>query len=453
MLLRRSAVALGLLLLGSCSGNGSSPDAGADAGMDAGRDGGRRDLGIDSGRDAGTDARVADAGLADMGLRDGGPPEPAGWVPLPGLPAGCVIERAEHPETVYSPSWLPCEGADGCQRLAPPEPGTLRVFGRTEGWHDGERGYFMAIQGGERDGRRILLLADTEGRTLAAWSGPNDLDDGVCSASSVEVRDGHAAMLVRVSIDGERQGRLYFGPIDVIGRLAEPAVVLGPDVVGTSNVLQRMAVSATTVAMELQPAGIVVVVEGERMDLLRPTASVPGIPQVPIVVGQNVLWSAYGSPVTIAHGGMDRPAELFYGSPGADVVGFDTDGIGVAWVQLYADLGPDGLPRRELWTASYVEDPADLRPRRLLPFADVERGVVGGGVYASRRVAPDGSIQRLLLHDLADGNQRTFTAPRGYAILENPIYVTTDELLVMGNDGEHVTLFRIDLRALPRTSP
>ena len=118
----RLAEALALIALGVSGCTSSS--APTDAGLDATADVGVRDTGMrDSAR---PDTSIRDTGPADTGTADAsdsGVADP-GWVPMPGLPDGCVFERAEHPERVFTPEWrtepscgpgcvLPLKLADG----------------------------------------------------------------------------------------------------------------------------------------------------------------------------------------------------------------------------------------------------------------------------------------------------------------------------------------------------
>jgi hypothetical protein len=100
-----------------CEGSGAQqPDAGSDAGSEAGIHAGQ-DAGLE---DAGVSERTPEAGpTVDGGARSDAGADPVGWTPLPGLPEGCVVERAEHPELLFNPEWVPC--GDGCQRLVDPE--------------------------------------------------------------------------------------------------------------------------------------------------------------------------------------------------------------------------------------------------------------------------------------------------------------------------------------------
>jgi hypothetical protein len=52
--------------------------------------------------DVAIDNRLAPIGVAQPNVPVDGGPEDPGWVPLPGMPARCAIERAEHPERLLT---------------------------------------------------------------------------------------------------------------------------------------------------------------------------------------------------------------------------------------------------------------------------------------------------------------------------------------------------------------
>jgi hypothetical protein len=390
----------------------------------------------DSGRDASTDTR------ADI---DSGPVGPAGWVPLPGLPAGCVVERAERPEVVFTPTWEPC-GA-GCERLVQ-DPRYVWAFDERVGVHDGERGYFEIVMAeiGDADGHRIVVLAGTQGPPLGAWRGPSLRDPGLCSLGSAAVSARSAALEVTVGFaDFPRQAPIYHGSHAEIGRVTEPIHVLRDDILRGSNSIQRMAVSETTVAAELQPLGAVMVMEGsERRMLSGPESPVRGIPQNVHVVGNLVFWEDWGRSIQLAFGSLRQTEAIFFGVDGWDVLVSSVSGEAIAWTQG-TPVGVDSTV--ELWTAPYVDTPGAIAPRRVRDLEILTDGLAGGGHYAVH--LPDVVGFRIEVYDLSDGRKRAFRAPDGVALPGAPFYLSTAEMLVKGVSDGRGTLYRIQLASLP----
>jgi len=441
MLLRALVVAaaLGALAPGCACGATAHPmDAGADAARDADRDAGPRDAGRDAGpRDAGPDAGPADAG----------PPDPAGWVPLPGLPDGCVIERAEHPEALFTAEWIPC--GDGCLELAPPASGR-RGFDPRVGHHDGSRGYFGIVQTDPVTFGRRVVLGTTEGAPLGAWRGPHWAEEGVCQIGPEAVASRAAAFGIRIYGDSwPRQSRIYHAPLADIGLVTEPVAILDDRILRGSNAVQHLAVSDTTVAAEVQPGGFIMVIEGGAMRKLGGGLDpvVRGIPQNVHIVGHQVLWEDWDARIRMAAGSMTADARYYYEAAGADVLSTATDGVALAWMQGYDYLAGTGWRRVELWTSGYHEDPALLAPRTVRDLDGYLGLTLGPGVCAMRRVT--GGPQRAEIFDLPDGRRRTFTMPAGTALVEDPLYITATEMLLLVGRRSGATLWRVDITRLP----
>lgn len=395
-----------------------------------------RDGGRDAARDASRDAADRDTGMDVEGWWD-----EAGWVPMPGIPEPCVIERATNPSVLYQAEWTSC--GDGCERLVA-DSRLVRAFDETSGWHDGMRGYFFVVQRASDDslGRRMVVLATTEGTALAAWRGPAAFgDDGVCQVGATSVGDGSAAFSIRRYMDGSGEFMAYHAPLSEIA-LATVPIGSYPGADG-----QEMVNSASTVAVERQPTGIAHVFEEGRDGTVGRTSEVPGSVHGLSVVGQDLYYNEYGSRWRAAYASLDRSAAIFREKADADVIMFATDGAACAWIEAYDRLPGSTWARAELWTAPYTDDAGALAPRyvRLLP--GVIEFTIGDG-YIGYRITIDGP-QRIELHNLADGSRKTFVAPDGWVLPANPNYIANGEMLVRGRGAPGPTVFRVQLASLP----
>ncbi len=433
------------MLLAGCSG---SHTATADGGRDGGRDGGK-----DAGRDAGArEAAAQDAGH-DAGPPDGGPDAGVadpGWVPMGGLPDGCVVERAQHPEALFTPHWDACPGGvTGCLELRD-DPRFNRNFDGQTGAHDpvAGRGYVEVVEHERADpeDRRIVVLASTQGAPLAAWRDPVQGETSLCMLGIVGVSAEAAAFEIMSYGDHwPNQSRIYHAPLDAIGAVSEPEAVLRPP--GTS-VVQNIAVSASTVAATVQPAGLIMVMDrGAVRQLGGAGSAVPGIPQGVRVVGHQVLWEDWEDTVRIAHGSIDQAASIYYAAAGADLKSFHTDGQDLMWLKGWNRESSGHYDNLELWTAPYTPDAESLELRKAIDYFPVRvSGAFGAGVFGIRLIDP---IQRAELYDHADGRRRTFPMPGGCALLFAPLYISAHDMLLVAACPGHKTLFRVDPSALP----
>lgn len=444
--MRHSVCGLALLVwLASCScRQTAAPDAGdaGDAG-DAARDsvsGEPRDASLDLGRDSSGDT------AADTSL-DAGPIGEAGWVPMPGYPEGCSIERATRPEVLFEPLWLSC-GA-GCQYLAP-EPRFQRTFD-TVGWHDGTQWWFVVIQSSDAQHREVIFAPD-DGLAIAAWRGPGPRHPGVCQIGPTALADNAAAFGVRVLGEGlPDQFRLYHASLDDIGHVTAPVAIRDPSMGVGSRGVQDLSVSRTTVAAEVQPAGVVIVFEGGASRILGGLASaVPGNPQHVRVVGRTVWWEEWSYPISLVTGSLAQEATYFRRTVPDDVLVLGVDDGQMAWLEGYGWVAPT-LPheRTELWTAAYTDDPAALAPRLLREVDSWGPAVLGGGVYAFYTSDVGGANVRIELYDIADGRRRVFRSPEGVGVADRPLAITADEMLLKGRFEGVPTLFRITLASIP----
>lgn len=177
------------------------------------------------------------------------------------------------------------------------------------------------------------------------------------------------------------------------------------------------------------------------------TALSPGL-LIPVrLVGDRIYferWLGSEGPVLVTTGTIDDgPTDLIDVRPG-DVQRFYTDGVTMAWLQGY---DYDGATRRydrlELWTSPIASRPEDLRARRVRDFPGLHAGNVGGHWYAIRAgFAMD-------VYDLNDGSRRHWEPPDGNNVLEAPLYVTDDEILVTSSRNA----YRIDPNTIPVVEP
>ncbi len=376
----------------------------------------------------------------------------AGWVPLPGLPDGCVVERAEHPEVLFEPEWLSC--GDGCLHLAR-EPRFQRTYDRV-GWHDGTRWWIAVIQSTDAEHREVVL-APSDGPAVAAWRSPDGWENGLCIIGPNPIGDNAAAFGVQIlGEDLPEQFRLYHAPLTEIGSVIEPIAVRVPSMgVGSSGV-QRLSVSRTTVAAEVQPAGVVIVFEGGRSRVLGGALSpTPGTPQRVRVVGRDVWWEDWAHPTSLVVGSIDQEGSYFRRNVPDDAFVLGIDDGQMAWLEGFGWGGiVSRYDRLELWTAPYTADTAELRPRRIREIETSGPALLGGGVYGFFGGDPGGTNPRIKLYDLADGRHRNFRSPDGVSVPESPLGITNEEMLLKGRFtvdpfNRFSTLFRIDITRLP----
>lgn len=433
---------LALTLGCSC---GSAPHGDADPPRDAGpRDAGHRDGATrDSGR--------RDTGAADAGTDAAINPE---WVALSGLPDWCTIERAEAPESLLPVEWVACSGMErGCRQLVS-DVRYERAFLRGVGASDTERGYFGVVESEWGGGKRMVVLASTEG-ALAAWRGPDPAaaDGVVCQVGPAALAPPSAGVGVRMVRGAERSHFLYHAPLDEIARIDEPTARLDDAFLAGSSV-QRMAASATTLAVEIQPSGVIALVEAGRIT----TLTSPRTAQRVHVVDRDVFWEDWPHPVQLYAGGIDSPATLLRSVAPADVVSFAAGGDVVAWLEASGWSDAEGTyARMELWAAPYARSAVDLRPRRVRGLDDYSSvtgvPVIGGGHFAL--VYPSAEPpHRVDVWDLADARRRRIVIPLSARLFDRPLYINENEIMIPvtllrgpAYTNER-TLWRIDLASL-----
>lgn len=445
------------MLLAGCGGCGSD-DAASDGGPEPAAEepldeGGAMDAGDAAADDAAPDALVdasTDA-AADGGT---GPYPEAGWVPLPGLPDGCVVERAEVPERVFVPEWEPCPAPlEACEVLAFPEDdGRERRILANRGSHDGERGYVVFS---ERPvpgpGRWVTVLAATSGTPAGAWRFPDrSAGGGLCGVVRFGLAPNAAAFGLNISGDPPpRQVRVYHAPLSEIGSRTEPDVVLGSSDIG-GRFSQHVQTSDTTVGIELQPAGRVLIVEEGEARVVEPTAEVGGAPQNVAVLGRHVLWEDWPSTagVRIAQATIDAGPSVYLAPDGAEVRSFDADGGRMAWLQAYGPKPEGGYDRLEIWTAMHTPDPADLTPTKVTELPARVGENVAGEFYTDI-LFTDGRLS-LVMYDLTDGRRKTLALPDPWIPSGGVLYIHDGEVLLgVSHADRGGTVMRMEFGAIP----
>jgi hypothetical protein len=431
-----------MLLVTACS-RGDDDQHVADASVrDAGHDAGRRDAGI---RDAGPPR--PDAGF------DAGPPDPVGWVQLPGFPDGCVIERAEHPEMLFDSEWTSC--GTGCQKLSP-DPRFLRSVDRDVGYFDGSRFWFFLVQQrfGDIEGHYIVVLAASDGSVAGAWRAPNLDDPGMCMLFPLGVGDGHAVFGVQVGdrVDWPRASPIYHASLDAIGSVERPIATLTEAEVGGS-LPQRVGVSASTVVLEVQPRGSIFAIEGGEIHLIGGLGTaMPGLPQETQLVGRTAYWEDWGEVhVRAAFGRVgDAPGLLREVEPDA-VRWFQVDETSFSWIEARRLVKLGEYEVVELWTAPYTADAGALEPRLVRPIDRFMHDTrAGGGHYAQLTVR---RTQRIItVYDLVDGRRRDFVPEGGRPVFNRPLAIGPDQMLIQVSWDDAVpgrALTIVDLSTLP----
>ena len=454
-----------LCALGACSSSSTPPDASADSGvLDTGTgDSGARDTGA-------RDTSPPDTGARDSGTLDGGEADP-GWVPMPGLPDGCVFERAEHPERVFTPEWRtePSCGP-GCDYLAPPPAGMLRAYDPRIAWYADGHGYFYGVQGHQGSDLNEVFLASTDGPAIAAWRyplGPGRIAG--CAVSAVGYGAGDAAFVID-SRGGDLPYReyIYRAPLAEIGQVTEPMHVLDEtDIVpGSSNGTSILLVSPRWVVAVLTPGDYYLFLDADtRLKVGGPGAPVRAGPPVALLGDEDLYWEDWSSGARVALGDSTGNEHYVLSRlPDAEIIGTSILPSRWAWLQAYDRLpSSSGWSRYELWTGPWPAAGEPMTGHKVTDVSKYNGGVGSEHTYAQLMADAGGVNRHIELWDLADGRHRVFdppggTASIGWGVLDNPSYITDSEMLVsagnfdIGPSGPR-TLVRVQLDALPTVTP
>lgn len=424
-----SACVVVLLTTCTCSTPSPDNDAGSDAGrgwLDSGsRDAARPDATRDVGRDAPEDAP-----------RDGGPNDPE-WVRLGGQPEGVDLYVARHPERVLNVPWESC--GSGCQRAVCDH----RTCNFVSAWAEEDR---LVARLQNADSLQTGMLLDIpSGQPFAAWR----LWDTVAPEGR----------LTTPSFGGGRVGIAAYadqGPNTLVSIWVHDDAALVDGLLpmfqeespGRSRSIDALLLSATHYAFGSAPDNSLFVRDESETTARMNGPAAPGL-LIPVrLVGDRLYferWLAFEGPVVVSTGTIEEgPSDLIDVRP-AQLREFHTDGVTMTWYQVYDYDPAAGRPGRfELWTSPLAARPEDVQPRRVRGVAGYYRGEVGGHWYVSQAAGYE-----LDIYDLNDGSRRHWEAPDGNNILEAPLYVTDDEILVTSSRNA----YRIDPNSIPIVDP
>lgn len=441
----RPATLAALVLAGlssvCCDGAQHPSDAGLDARFDAGRDGGPDaarapiDAAIDAAPDVGRDAPFP-------GDPDFVP------LPIPGVddPADQVL-RARHPERFPIEPWYPCVGSvPSCRQQRGSRLRVVRLF-RTDG------GLWAAFFGGTPE-QSYDGIGPIDGPLAGLWQRP--LRSAGLGGVSFGVHEpcasqGTAAFALDVSLGESHEEWFYAAPLSEIGLAEEPLWRVDMAVAGRG--VQDLQVDDEFLLADVQPdrSQYLFRFGHERFQVVDHRDVAPGIPDNAALLPRGQLvWEAWASvdEVRLASGGWDRPERALIDVDPGDVKGFSTDGVDLAWLQLYdRDLETLQYARRELWTARYHPDATPFEPRLVDAHFPTRSTITrtGGGWFVMNRSLDDaGTRTRVELHPLHGGPVRYFVEP-GERSINEVLYVDAENLIVRSG----ATRYWVDPRELP----
>ncbi len=439
MLLIRASVGLAAaLLLATCSiGRPVICPDGCAPPFDAGPDGGPADTRgpSDAPMDSGRDGSTRDSAL------DGGPTDP-GWALLPGLPTGCVVERAEHPERLPVPSWESC--GEGCQRAA--LDFALGPASRDGFYRDG-RGwvYLGGPDGPPGTTRGWTAIAPVDGAGIAGWRYDLGAPVPYCSVRFPSIDDGRWAVVLHFVGDRELdlvEERIYSGSLDVSGTPETPVLLVEAPFVGRSRTVQHLAPTPELLAVEIIGGEIAVSHGGTFADVF--TASPTSGAYDASAEGDHVVFADVISDWRLMHWTPETGTEPYYDP--VDLVANPLLDSGVLVWARGADFDPTtGLATRaELWSAPFVREATALSPTFVAPSVDPTDARFYDGVYGWVTANGPGFEARLV--DVPSGRVRTLRHPRADVACTAVIYVSRTEVLVECADPgvRGTVLYRLD---------
>ncbi len=421
------------MLLFSCPIYDADPPDAAQP-RDAGRDAPSMDTGADA-RDGSADTS-RDVTMADRS--DGGPTDP-GWVPLPGLPGGCVVERAEHPERVGGLSWSEC-GAGCLRALLPPARASVGFGNAT--FRDGE-GWIGVTSITDEPTKNVYAMMRADGVPFAAWRFPHN---GLCRAAFGAWGGGRAGVVVNWhDADATNdEDRIYIAPIAELGALTEPTAIIGAPHVGFRRFVQRLTVASDVAAVEIAFSGIILAIgTGGETTVVSAGASTSA-------EGDHLVWERIDS-LHLEHFTPDGGATNYFDSPSPSTAYVGMPFVDRGTLVWAYDPFDSGQPA-ELWTSPFARTSAGLVPR--LVRRDVPRAydvVYGDGVYVAVRDGGAPTFSADII-DVADGRLRRLGNPDGVGC-NYVLYASPTEVLIQctinGTSPAQTVLYRIDPRTLP----
>ncbi len=410
--------------------------------------------------DAATDASV-DAAV---------PSEPSvdpHWIPMPGLPAGCVVERAEHPEGLFTPVWTTePDCGTGCQHLALPPPDKYWSFDWRSAWTHGGETYFAMSEVSTVDPLITLILARTKGAPIAAWRFPARRSNEICQIVSMAYGDGDVAFALGVGDETTAYREyIYRAPLERIREVTRPIQTLGegwnPHGWPTANIHvsgQWTVVSTPTDKFAFMSDNRILALDGtedfqtgwilaldsndifwQNIDtFLDYSTNIRTEPQLRIRVTRGNVFG--------------RTSYVDLGPSDADVIGVSITPSHFSWVEAY-ELAPPRRPDRpdewpprwaryELWTGDTMSEGSPIHRHKLLDLESSSMGAFGGeDFYAQQGACPftprDCRYHDLNVWDLRDGRHLVYDAPEGPPYGEpdfgapNPINITNSEILAI----------------------
>lgn len=411
--------------------DGGPLDAGVDASRDTGRDGGR-----DGGRDVPGPDTPRDAGDVTTWTRIGST-----------LPDWCHLERADHPERIADVQlvWTPCIERDNCLR--------------TPSLGGGDEARWLSISDEHALGtwvdpadRRYLAIVPLDGgppvvviRSDPIWQAPG------CTAWPGDLGEGRAAFAVvyhQAPEPSEIDGCAYF-----VSTIADMATISEPTVDDREHYAldfpQELFVSSTALLSEVQPINLLFSVEDGLHIPIFVDADFSAGYGVEQVIGDRVMWTAYGDRAYIARGDANtRGGELYYEQPPWRIPTLWTDGREMQWLAFLDELDTDGsILRRnvELWHGTYEENPADFRPSRVRVMRGWDFPTGGDGIWAMATGIGDPVDLYIEVVDVPDGRLRVYDTPGTLGTAERPLLVTRERIIYPRTSQ----LFQFDPRLLP----
>lgn len=420
----------GLALFFGASGCQSTGGRGSDAGD--GIDGGDPARDASAPEDAGEDggSSMEDSGPNDRDAGDDGVGGDPGWVAFEGLPEGCAVEWAERPEEFWVPTLEPCPEDAPCQRIRVHGLGFAGITFRAGiGGVNDARGFFVGGVDFTFDTLRPkVVVADTARNVYAAFRNAAIGEPGVCGVGEVafSANASHVAWVVKAfGSDFPTRELIFHSAVSPHVRVGEPVARFASEQLPGSSSIQELAASDTVVVAYVAPAARLYRIEVATGDvvLLTDSPASQGIPQRPLVIGDDVYWQDWRSNQVVLLRSVDGgPAEVLVEEEGVHHAAMAVDGDQVTWVRAEGRQPGGGFDDAEIFTASLAEDPLVRRSLGKVPnLSNIYRA--GAGQYAY--VWDD-----LMVVDVASGDRRIFDIPEGRRVGGSPMYVARDQLMI-----------------------
>lgn len=425
---RRLTLAL-TAIVASCSCNDGNMIT--DAGRDAGDDGGPADSGP---RDAGRDGGPRDAAV------DAGPSDPE-WAQLQGLPTGCNVEVAAHPERLGPLAWRPCfDGRAGCEELVVDwgDWSVVQTLGSYSDFFPGWGGVALAVLRTLGGRTEFLVVTPETGVVERAYRHPVSAGECVLGAGSGAA--GPQAFVINLPT--------RMRPPAALLDLITPPLVPIDDPALDSRFVQRLSLSATgLIGLEIVPGARVATM---RDGAFRLTVSA-GFANHPIAVDDTLLFDDRSDTyVKVSKEDPGGTVSPYIAPADTDVMSLASDGAWLAWLEGRTRLDSSThWATAAIMVARFEPDPAALVSR---PLVDLGESLgssigVGGGWVVFDRVEADRYVKVAVSIDT--GEERIISPPDGFFFGSKPLYITTDEVavpLVQEVSGIHRSIWRVSLR-------